>query len=67
MEVTCRDENCIELFCCIIRPGSYFGEVSLIYDSVRTANVVAKNYCTAAELDKEHFKKVKKKFPLIVK
>ena len=28
----------------------YFGEVSLVYDSVRTATVTSKNYCTLGKL-----------------
>ena len=66
MEVTCRDEIGVELFCCIIRPGSHFGEVALIYDTIRTANVIAKNYCTAAEFEKESFNEMKNKFPFII-
>ena len=35
----------------VLRPGAHFGEVALIYDTLRTATVSAINYCTIAELD----------------
>ena len=65
MEVTCRDERGTELFCCIIRPGSHFGEVALVYQTSRTANVIAKNYCTAAEFAVDHFLELKSRFPFV--
>ena len=67
MEVTCRNEQGTELFCCIIRPGSLFGEVALVYYTVRSANVIAKNYCTVAQFDKESFQEMKNKFPFMIK
>ena len=33
--------------------SDYFGEVSLIHDSVRTASVTTKNYCTLGLIDFE--------------
>jgi len=39
-----------------LRPGKYFGEISLIYDCLCTARVVANKYCTLAKLTKEKFK-----------
>ena len=41
-----------------ITQGSYFGEVALILGSVRSANIESKNYCTLAQLNKEHFEKL---------
>ena len=39
-----------------LRPGHYFGEISLIYDCPCTAKVTATKYCTLAKLEKENFK-----------
>ena len=39
-----------------LRPGTYFGEISLVYDCLCTAKVVAFKYCTLAMLTKEKFK-----------
>lgn len=39
-----------------LRPGHYFGEISLIYDCLCTAKVIANKYCTLAKLEKESFK-----------
>jgi len=33
-----------------LEQSDYFGEVSLIHDSVRTATVTTKNYCTLGKL-----------------
>lgn len=41
-----------------LRPGAYFGEISLCYDCLCTAKVVATKYCTLAMLTKEQFKVV---------
>lgn len=38
--------------------GSYFGELALINDMPRAANVIAKNDCNILSLDKETFKRV---------
>ena len=33
--------------------GDYFGEISVIYDSVRSATVKCTNYCTMGKIDLE--------------
>ena len=38
--------------------GSFFGEISIIFGCMCTANVESKNYCTLAKLDQEHFQKM---------
>lgn len=38
--------------------GDYFGEIALIFGSLRTANIESFNYCTLAYLRIEHFKKL---------
>ena len=39
-----------DLFIRKLDHGEYFGEVSLIFDSVRTATVTCTNYCTLGKL-----------------
>lgn len=39
----------------ILRPGQYFGEISLIFGCERTAKVIANKYCTLAKLSKSKF------------
>lgn len=39
----------------ILKPGDYFGEISLIYDCRRTMTVISKNYSTMAKLSKALF------------
>lgn len=34
----------------LLRPGSYFGEISIIFGCERSAQVIATKYCTLAEL-----------------
>ena len=34
-----------------LRHGDYFGEISVIYDSVRSATVRCSNYCTMGKID----------------
>lgn len=34
-----------------IKPGGHFGEVSLLYNRLRTATVRASNYCSLGEFD----------------
>ena len=49
-EVYVNDEIGEELFVNILHPGQHFGEVALIYNTLRTATIRAKSYCTIAEL-----------------
>jgi CRP-like cAMP-binding protein len=46
-----------------LRDGGFFGEIALLYDTKRTASIVARTYCDMFILTKEDFKKVLKKFP----
>lgn len=46
-----------------LRDGGFFGEIALLYDTKRTASIVARTYCDMFILTKEDFKKVMKKFP----
>ena len=38
--------------------GEYFGEVALIFGSLRSSNVESINYCTLANLRREYFDKM---------
>lgn len=57
-EVKVTNERRKEQTVRILKPGSLFGEVSLIYNCKRTATVISKNYCTMAKLDKNGFKEL---------
>ena len=50
----------------MLRPGSYFGEISLVYGCLCTAKVVAKKYCTLAKLSKDKFKEVTTQMPAML-
>lgn len=43
--------------------GDHFGEVSMIYNSRRSATVIANNYTTLAKLSPEDFKDIVSKYP----
>jgi len=42
----------------ILRPGDYFGEISLIYGCKRTATVKSLKYSTLAMLEKSKYKEI---------
>eukprot|EP01063_Lacrimia_lanifica_P001762 TRINITY_DN1090_c0_g2_i1.p1 TRINITY_DN1090_c0_g2~~TRINITY_DN1090_c0_g2_i1.p1 ORF type:complete len:556 (+),score=197.60 TRINITY_DN1090_c0_g2_i1:119-1786(+) len=46
-----------------LKDGGFFGEIALLYDTKRTASIVARTYCDMFVLTKEDFKKVMKRFP----
>jgi len=46
-----------------LKDGGFFGEIALLYDTKRTASIVARTYCDMFILTKDDFKKVMKKFP----
>ena len=46
-----------------LRPGDYFGEISLIYGCKRTATVVSTKYSTLAMLSYQHYKEILIEFP----
>jgi CRP-like cAMP-binding protein len=46
-----------------LRDGGFFGEIALIYDTKRTATIVARTFCDMFILKKDDFKKVMRKFP----
>eukprot|EP00356_Strombidium_inclinatum_P000435 CAMPEP_0170510830 /NCGR_PEP_ID=MMETSP0208-20121228/65975_1 /TAXON_ID=197538 /ORGANISM="Strombidium inclinatum, Strain S3" /LENGTH=122 /DNA_ID=CAMNT_0010794319 /DNA_START=887 /DNA_END=1255 /DNA_ORIENTATION=+ len=46
--------------------GDYFGEISILTDSVRTASVKSQNYCTMACIHKRVFYELCNNFPDIL-
>lgn len=62
-EVSVMDENSIESHIQTLHPGHMFGEVAVITQNMRTANVQCKNYCTIAAFEKETFEELCTKFP----
>mmetsp|Transcript_17298 Transcript_17298/g.31132 ORF Transcript_17298/g.31132 Transcript_17298/m.31132 type:complete len:849 (+) Transcript_17298:1305-3851(+) len=46
-----------------LRPGDYFGELGLIYDTKRTASVITSMYSNVAKIEKNDFKRLMKNFP----
>ena len=65
--VTCNDENCESQFIGNLYPGSHFGELSLLYESKRSATVKTTNYCTITEMEKEKFKDLLYQNPSLVR
>jgi len=48
-----------------LHDGEFFGEVALLKETNRTADVVAKSYCDVYRLDKESFNEIVGKFPAL--
>lgn len=46
-----------------LRKGAFFGEVALLIQTPRTANVKAITYCDLFRLDKRHFIEILRRFP----
>lgn len=42
----------------LLRPGHYFGEISLIFGCERTAQVIATKYCTLAQLTRDKYREI---------
>lgn len=51
---------------CIMHPGLHFGEVGLVYNTLRTATVSSLGYCTVAELTKKDYQTITTQFPHII-
>jgi CRP-like cAMP-binding protein len=49
-----------------LKDGGFFGEIALIYETKRTASIVARTYCDMFILTKDDFNNVKDKFPVQV-
>ena len=59
------DEMHTDKYTATLKPSSYFGEVALIKNCTRTASVYSKNYSTCAEVRKDIFEKLIKRFQFI--
>ncbi len=51
----------------VLRPGALFGEVAMLYNCKRTANVRSINFSIVARLDRENFEFLTTEFPDVVK
>ena len=47
----------------LLTEGDHFGEISLLYDTERSATVIARNYNTIAHLTYDHFRLITRRFP----
>jgi CRP-like cAMP-binding protein len=50
-----------------LRPGDYFGEISMIYESKRTAQVMSVKYSTLAKLTNQRYRELLTEVPEITK
>ena len=46
-----------------LNPGDYFGEIGVIYDTIRTCTVTTRDYAAIAALDKTSYNQCAQKFP----
>lgn len=46
-----------------MHPGDYFGEIGVIYDTIRTCTVTTKDYAAIATLNKKGYSECCTKFP----
>ncbi|KAF7266819.1 hypothetical protein GWI33_019893 [Rhynchophorus ferrugineus] len=52
---------------CFLRDGSHFGEIALVVNIARVANVVAVSPCEVFRLNRKHFLEVVKNYPVMLK
>jgi len=62
-KVTIKDKKGREVFIKNIHVGEHFGEISLIYDCLRTANIISMNYNTFAMLRPQLFFRLVQEYP----
>lgn len=46
-----------------LQVSDYFGEISLVYDSVRSATVTTKNYCTLGKISLDTLHELTSTYP----
>ncbi len=64
-EVLVKDETKKDSFVRDIFPGGMFGEVSLLYNTKRTASIRSKGQCTVGALNDEQFTELIQNYPEI--
>ncbi len=50
----------------ILRPGDYFGEIAMVYETKRTATITSRKYGTLAKLTKPKYKELIIEYPEII-
>lgn len=45
------EQHCVTM----LTPGNHFGEIGVVYNTIRTANVLSLGYCTIAKLTKQDY------------
>jgi len=63
VEVLVKDDNGVDQLHCTLKEGSWFGEIALLKDIVRTASVRSVTVCWLFQLDKRVFNKVLQRYP----
>mmetsp|Transcript_19260 Transcript_19260/g.26077 ORF Transcript_19260/g.26077 Transcript_19260/m.26077 type:complete len:91 (+) Transcript_19260:75-347(+) len=61
-----KDESVAHLNSKILRQGQLFGEISLIYNCLTTASVIALKYCTIGKLMQDDFEEITLQHPQIL-
>lgn len=65
-EVRVKDKYGNNFMVCFLASGAHFGEIGLIYKTLRTANVSSVDYCTIAELNGKEFETLITLYPQII-
>ena len=66
-EVWVIDENRKQKYHDLMRSGRHFGEIALLYNTLRTATIRARNYSTIALLNKDNFEELRINYPQVIK
>ena len=49
-----------------LKVGSMFGEIALVFECKRTANVISRNFSTCSAIDREEFNEVMQQYPSVL-
>lgn len=49
----------------MLKPGAYFGEIGVIYNTIRTCTVITEDYAAIAALDTDAYNECTVKFPYL--
>ena len=66
-EVFVNDEKRRKRYVDLIRSGQHFGEIALLYNTLRTATIRSRNYSAIAVLHKEYFEELRINYPEVIK